>query len=113
MLETLSIIKEKEKSGKIDKVVDGQNLHIRDLFAKETDPVIFIGLEVTITKLGGQKGKIMGTFGKSGKLKVRMEEPIDVARIEGDDGDVKALVGSEVLLRYKKNMMKKQANRFK
>ena len=49
----------------------------------------------------------MGTFGKSGKLKVRLDDPI------GPDVDLKELVGSEVELKYKKNMMKKQANRFK
>ena len=87
-------------------------MHIRDLFAKETDPAIFTNLEVAIPKLGGAKGKIVGTFGKSGKLKVRLHEPFDESQIVGGS-DTKSLVGSEVLLKYKKNMMKKQANKFK
>ena len=49
----------------------------------------------------------MGTFGKSGKLKVRLNEPLD------PEVDQRALLGTEVLLSYKKNMMKKQANKFR
>jgi hypothetical protein len=52
-------------------------------------------------------GKITGTFGKSGKLKVRLDDPIS------SEVDPKTLVGSEVRLDYKKSMMKKQANRFR
>lgn len=39
---------------------------------------VFNGLKV-ILKETGQSGIIDGTFGKSGKIKVRMEEPIDEA----------------------------------
>ena len=47
----------------------------------------------------------MGTFGKSGKLKVKLREPLPE--------DTQGILGSEVQLRYKKNMMKKQANKFR
>ena len=57
--------------------------------------------------LGGATGKITGTFGKSGKLKVRLDEPLNASI------DQKALLGTEVQLYYKKNMMKKKANKFK
>ena len=61
-----------------------------------------MNLPVTLTGCNnGAKGKIIGTFGKSGKLKVRLEEPLDPAM------DQRALLGSEVILRYKKNMMRK------
>ena len=55
----------------------------------------------------GQSGKIDGTFGKSGKIKVKLDEPI------ADDIDLSKLVNSSIELHYKKNMMKKQANKFK
>ena len=55
---------------------------------------------MTLTETG-QKGRIIGTFGKSGKLKVRLETPLD------PDTDFKSLVGNQVELNYKKNMMKK------
>ena len=75
---------------------------MRDLFSKETQPDVYMNLPVTLTGCeGNPKGKIIGTFGKSGKLKVRLEEPL-AATV-----DQKALLGSEVLLSYKKNMMKK------
>lgn len=57
--------------------------------------------------LGGATGKITGTFGKSGKLKVRLDEPLEATV------DQRALLGTEVVLNYKKNMMKKQANKFR
>jgi hypothetical protein len=31
-LESISIIKEKQRVGKVDKVVDNRNIHVRDLF---------------------------------------------------------------------------------
>jgi len=66
-----------------------------------------MNLPVTLTACNGAQGKIMGTFGKSGKLKVRLNEPLD------PEVDQRALLGTEVLLSYKKNMMKKQANKFR
>lgn len=101
------MIKHKQKMGKVDKVVSEREIHVRDLFSKETQPDIFMNLPVTLTACNGAKGKIIGTFGKSGKLKVRLEEPIDASV------DQRTLLGSEVVLRYKKNMMKKQANKFR
>ena len=74
---------------------------MRDLFAKETQPDVYMNLPVTLSACNGAKGKIVGTFGKSGKLKVKLEEPLDASI------DQRALLGSEVILRYKKNMMKK------
>ena len=71
-------------------MVKDDELHIRDLFSKETQPDVYMNLQVSLTALGGAQGRITGTFGKSGKLKVRLEEPL------GDEVDRKALLGSEV-----------------
>jgi hypothetical protein len=38
------------KYGKVDKVVDLQNLHIKDLFSKETSLKVFDGLKVILTE---------------------------------------------------------------
>lgn len=103
MLERLQVIKHKLKTGKVDKIVNERELHVRDLFNKETQPDIYMNLPVSLTACNGAKGKIIGTFGKSGKLRVRLDEPLDAAVM----ADTKAIVGSEVSLRYKKNMMKK------
>lgn len=61
---------------------------------------VFNGLKV-ILKETGQSGIIDGTFGQSGKIKVRMEEPIDEAV------DLQKLVNSQIELHYTKNMMKR------
>jgi ribosomal protein L35AE/L33A len=82
-------------------VVDQYNIHVKDLFAKETALKVYDGLKVTLT-VTKQVGKIEGTFGKSGKIKVRFDTPI-----------TEDVVGSQCELYYKKNMMKKQANKFK
>jgi len=104
-LESISIIKEKQRFGKIDKVVDNRNVHVRDLFTKETALDVFFNLKVKIVSTG-QEGSIVGTFGKSGKLKVMFSEPLT----EWNDP---TLVGSDVVLSYKKSMMKKQVNKFR
>ena len=77
-MESLQIIKQKVKFGKVDKVVDRSNLHIKDLFSKETSLKVFNGLKVILTETG-QSGILDGTFGKSGKIKVKMDEPINEA----------------------------------
>lgn len=38
------------KLGKVDKIVDAQNLHIKDLFSKETNLNIFVGLQIVLTE---------------------------------------------------------------
>ena len=85
------MIKEKIKLGKVDRINDARNILIRDLFSKETSPDVFVGLMVTVT-LTGQQGKILGTFGKSGKLKVMLDDEIPAEFIE----DPKQLLNSEV-----------------
>ena len=69
-------MKAKQKVGKIDKVNDASNILVKDLFSKETAPEVFVNLIVVLTETG-QRGRITGTFGKSGKLKVKLEDPID------------------------------------
>jgi hypothetical protein len=66
---------------------------------------VFYGLKVKLASTG-QEGQIVGTFGKSGKLKVMFSEPLQ-------NWNDPSLVGSDVVLTYKKSMMKKQANKFK
>jgi len=38
-----------------------------------------MNLKVYLTAYNNAEGKIIGTFGKSGKLKVRLEEPLDAS----------------------------------
>lgn len=102
-LPKINVIKEKIKLGKVDRINDARNILIRDLFSKETSPDVFVGLTITVT-LTGQKGKILGTFGKSGKLKVLLDDEIPAEFLE----DPKQLLNSEVQLKYKKSVWGKK-----
>ena len=109
MLESISIIKEKSKFGKIDRVTNANEILIKDLFNKETGPDVYMNLRITIN-LTGQQGTIYATFGKSGKLKCR----IDGEGLDLNDENVKEnILNSDVELKYKKNMMKAKKNKFK
>ena len=66
----LRIYKVKLKQGTLERVEkDGQTVICKGLFKKETDLSPFVGMEVTAAG-GTKRGRIQGTFGKSGKFKV-------------------------------------------
>ena len=66
----LRIYKVKLKQGTLERVEkDGQTVICKGLFKKETDLSPFVGMEVTAAG-GAKRGRIQGTFGKSGKFKV-------------------------------------------
>ena len=52
-LEQLQIVKHKQKAGKVDKIVNAYELHVRDLFNKETQPDVFLNLRVTLSAVEG------------------------------------------------------------
>lgn len=72
-LKKVKIYKHKQKEGGIDRVADAYNLIGKNLFKKETDMNLFVGLKVQRTS-NGAVGIIEGAFGKSGKFKVRFPE---------------------------------------
>ncbi len=87
----LKLFKKKHKVGAVDRIVDAYSIIVRDLFDKETNLQNFIGKEVAIDKCG-ERGRIEGGFGKSGKVKIVFKESIAGQIIEG----------AEVLLEYTK-----------
>ena len=89
----------KTKIGFVDRINDKTNILIRDLFQKETAPDIYINLEVFLKEFN-IKGKITGSFGKSGKLKVRLEQEIPDELMEDPD----KILNTEVILHYKKSV---------
>ena len=105
-LEKIEIVKDKVKVGKVDRIVDPQTLHVKDLFHKQTYQKVYQGLRITLAATK-QSGYLDCPFGKSGIIKVRLDEPLP------KDVDTKAVLQSEVELHYKKNIMAKQANKFK
>ena len=81
---------------------------IRELFQKETNPDVFLGLKVTLS-LTEQTGQILGTFGKSGKLKVRLDTDIPKEFMD----DQKAILNTEVVLMYKKSIWQEKTKKIK
>lgn len=65
----LKVYKLKRKEGGIDRVADEHTIIGKNLFKKETDINLFVGLKVQRTS-NGDVGVIESAFGKSGKFKV-------------------------------------------
>lgn len=72
-LSVVKVFKMKRKVGHIDRRVDEHTLIGKDMFKKETDISLFVGLKV-VRSSNGAVGRIEGAFGKSGKFKVYFPE---------------------------------------
>lgn len=71
-LPRLLISKEKHREGNVERVTDDYTVIGRNLFKKETNLQLFVGLKVTLSS--GESGVIEGGFGQSGKVKIRIPE---------------------------------------
>ncbi|XP_040889159.1 selenocysteine-specific elongation factor [Toxotes jaculatrix] len=71
-LPRLRIYKTKHKEGQVERVSDDYTVIGRNLFKKETNLQLFVGLKVTLST--GESGVIEGGFGQSGKFKIRIQE---------------------------------------
>lgn len=71
-LPRLRIYKTKQKEGQVERVTDDYTVIGRNLFKKETNLQLFVGLKVTLST--GETGVIEGGFGQSGKFKIRIQE---------------------------------------
>ncbi|XP_020502505.2 selenocysteine-specific elongation factor [Labrus bergylta] len=72
VLPSLRIYKTKHKEGQVERVTDDYTVIGRNLFKKETNLQLFVGLKVTLST--GETGVIEGGFGQSGKFKIRIRE---------------------------------------
>ncbi|XP_077384941.1 selenocysteine-specific elongation factor isoform X2 [Festucalex cinctus] len=70
-LPRLLIYKTKHREGQVERVTDDYTVIGRNLFKKETNLQIFVGLKVTLST--GETGVIEGGFGQSGKFKIRVQ----------------------------------------
>ncbi|KAK2862194.1 hypothetical protein Q5P01_001727 [Channa striata] len=71
-LPRLRIYKNKQKEGQVERVTDDYTVIGRNLFKKETNLQLFVGLNVMLST--GESGVIEGGFGQSGKFKIRVQE---------------------------------------
>jgi len=72
ILPSLKVFKNKSKSGVVERASNEYEVIVKDLFKKETNISLFTGLKVELSS--GEKGTIEGSFGQSGKVKVRIPE---------------------------------------
>eukprot|EP00400_MALV-I_sp_L67-5_P000027 gene27-193_t len=102
----LRIMKQKERSGLMDRVEknDKRIVICKNLVKKETDISLFLDLEV-VHRRSGMRGKISGSFGKSGKVKVTFDD--DVAVDTDEKGNVKG--NEEIVLFYRKYIYDKSS----
>lgn len=84
---SLKIYKTKSRKGAVERWQDEWTAICRDMFTKNSNIDRFIGLSVSI---GSRSGRIEGSFGKSGKFRVRCDEP-------GTDGTEVELVFKKFL----------------
>ena len=104
-LPKLKVFKIKTKSGVVERASNEQEVIVKDLFKKETDVSLFTGLTAELST--GERGTIEGSFGQSGKVKVRVMEglrPDTLLRV-GTGGKKKAEVKGdpvEVSVTFKK-----------
>ena len=92
----LKVSRHKEKIGNIEKMVDDRTQLIKDMFKKETNISFFMDKDVIIKQFD-IKGKIFASFGKTGKVKVQLNDPMDK-----DTFDKIVKAGCKVVLPYKK-----------
>ena len=70
LLTRLKIYKEKCKSGVIDRASNQYEVIGKNMFKKETNIQLFVGLQVELST--GEVGVIESSFGQSGKVKIRI-----------------------------------------
>jgi hypothetical protein len=68
---SLPLFKRKSKEGRVDRMADAHSLIARGLFERDVDPAPFVGMRVALGT--GEHGRIEGSFGKSGKVRVRVD----------------------------------------
>jgi len=107
-LQFLKIAKPKSREGIIERMSNEQEVIVKDLFKKETNLELFTGLSVVLST--GEKGLIEGSFGQSGKVKVRVMEGLSketVARLptgkkKGDQSNSSSGEPVRVILHFKR-----------
>lgn len=70
ILPNLKVYKNKQKFGSIDRVKNETEIIGKNMFKKETNIKLFLGLKVTLST--GETGIIDGSFGQNGKVNIRI-----------------------------------------
>ncbi|XP_071445919.1 selenocysteine-specific elongation factor [Hetaerina americana] len=70
LLPRLKVFKEKHKTGLVERASNEMEVIGKSMFKKETNLQVFMGLKVKLST--GEDGVIEGSFGQSGKVKIRI-----------------------------------------
>jgi selenocysteine-specific elongation factor len=92
----IKISRRKERFGTIEKVLDSRTLLVKNIFKKETNLAFWMDKDIYIQEIEA-KGKISSSFGKTGKVKVSLVDPID-------EEAQKMVLGYKIVLPYEKFM---------
>ncbi|KAK7082836.1 hypothetical protein SK128_000536 [Halocaridina rubra] len=69
-LSAVKVCKNKSKDGVVERVLNENEVIVKNLLKKDTNIQLFLGFKVLLST--GEEGMIDGTFGQSGKLKIRI-----------------------------------------
>ncbi|KAI5700604.1 hypothetical protein M8J76_009630 [Diaphorina citri] len=75
-LTALNIYKRKTKCGQIDRVVNPTEIICKNLFGKNQLNYVDVFVNFKVRLSTGETGVVEGTFGKSGKVKIRLEDEV-------------------------------------
>ena len=79
-LPKLKIYKWKSKEGTVERMSDEYSVIVKSLFKKETNLALFTNMKVKLSS--GEEGVIEGSFGQSGKIKVRLPKGLSASTME-------------------------------
>ncbi|XP_026687789.1 selenocysteine-specific elongation factor [Diaphorina citri] len=75
-LTALNVYKRKTKCGQIDRVVNPTEIICKNLFGKNQLNYVDVFVNFKVRLSTGETGVVEGTFGKSGKVKIRLEDEV-------------------------------------
>lgn len=105
--DSLNIFKEKTKVGRIQRIVNAQEIVVDQMFKRNSNRQIFVGLKVCLSS--GECGVIDSTFGTTTKVKVRLNDqlaPETIQQWKDEKADLK------VVLTFKKFLFRSETKIF-
>eukprot|EP00357_Protocruzia_adherens_P032898 CAMPEP_0114986610 /NCGR_PEP_ID=MMETSP0216-20121206/8523_1 /TAXON_ID=223996 /ORGANISM="Protocruzia adherens, Strain Boccale" /LENGTH=608 /DNA_ID=CAMNT_0002349067 /DNA_START=230 /DNA_END=2056 /DNA_ORIENTATION=+ len=125
----LHVLKNKQKLGRVDRIVNDTDLIAKDFFKAKTDLTKFINRKVVLERTGNE-GTIIGPFGQTGKVKISFPEGVfyvnpslSKSSKEDDEEETKKteetktepptkeqLVGSRLVMNFKKHVFAKKGD---
>lgn len=103
-LAALKVFKQKSKTGSVQRICNERELIVDQLFKKESNRQMFVGMRVELTPLC-RHGTIESTFGSTTKVKVRLDlelTPAEMDRLKQKSNDIRVVLNFRKYL-YRSN----------